>query len=379
MQPARLDKATEPASARNMPSRRLDRQSAPTRIQSPAITILLLLAAFYTAYFAAVVVVPVTAALLLYFLLSPVVAALTRLRLPRALASVLVIVAVVAAAVGPLYVLTEPAAEWLRAAPTSVNELREKFRTDESNPLADARAVSDALEEAVDDISGSDESDAEPAVQIREPGLLDSVLTMLPLIAASSLVAIVLALFLLISGESLLRKLTAMGTTFTLRKRIVVIVRQIEREIARYLGTVTIVNCALGCVVAGAMYFAGLPNPLLWGAVAGILNYAPYLGPAVTSLVILLAAATTFETTGEILAPPLLFIAITALEGQVVTPMLLGQRLQVSPFIVLTSVLVFGWMWGLVGALMAVPIVASARIVLIHVPRLRALGMLLAK
>ena len=164
-----------------------------------------------------------------------------------------------------------------------------------------------------------------------------------------------------------------------MRRRIVSIVRQIESEIARYLGTVAIVNVGLGAAVAGAMYLLGLPNPYLWGAVAAILNFAPYVGPVLATVVIFVASATAFDSAGEVLLPPLIFVALTAIEGYLLTPFLLGKRLSLSPVVVFLSVVVLGWMWGLIGALMAVPIAASIRIVLMSVPRLRALGLLLAR
>jgi predicted PurR-regulated permease PerM len=350
------------------------------RRSSGVLATLLALAVLYTAYFTAPISMPIAAAGLLYFLLSPPVERLVRLGVPRPLASVAVVALLVSILVGVLYPLADPAADWLREVPTSVRELREKFR-DAPNPLADVREASKAVEDAVKDITNGDSAPRQetPSVRVDDPTLLDKVLGRVPMALGSAVVAVVLTLFLLVSGDRLLRKLTSIGSTFTMRRRVVHIVRQIEHDIARYLGTVAIINCGLGILVAAAMYLAGLPNPLLWGAVAGILNFAPYLGPALTTAVILVASATTFNEIGEILVPPALFFCMTALEGQVVTPFLLGHRLELSPVVVLLSVIVFGWIWGLVGALLAVPIVASIRIVLINVPAWRPIGMLLAK
>ena len=346
-------------------------------IRSATLVWLGVLATLYTAYFAAPILIPITVAFLLYFLLAPMVAALVRWNVPRPIASGAVVLLVVATLAAPATVLTDPAAEWLRSAPTSLNELGNRFKA-ESGALADVREASAALEDAMAGITGEDEPVATP-VEIREPGMLDNVLSQLPAVAASALVVLVLTLFLLISGDSLTRKVTALGATFAARRRIVVIVRQIEREIARYLGTVTIVNTGLAFAVGGAMYAAGMPNPLLWGAIAGILNFAPYAGAMLSGLVILVASATAFDTTAAMLLPPALFLAITTLEGQIVTPILLGRRLEISPVVILLSVLILGWIWGLVGALIAVPIVTSIRIALTNIPRLRAVGVVLAR
>jgi predicted PurR-regulated permease PerM len=118
---------------------------------------------------------------------------------------------------------------------------------------------------------------------------------------------------------------------------------------------------------------------MLWGTVAGLLNFAPYVGALLTATTLVIVALTTFDTLGAMLAPSFAFLVITILEGQLVTPMLLGHRLELNPLIVFLSVVVIGWLWGLVGALMAVPLVASVRIVLANTPRLRRVANLLAR
>jgi predicted PurR-regulated permease PerM len=331
-------------------------------------------------YFAATLLVPVVVAVLLYFLLGPIVAWLVARSLPRAFAAVLVTSLLLGAVAGTLYGLSEPGADWLREAPASLAEFRAKLRT-RPNPIAEVRDASEAVEEAVAEITGSndDSENTTPAVEISAPGALDTVLGRVPVVAASAFVTLVLTLFLLIYGDRLLRGVVGLGRSFSSRRRIVVILRQVQRDIARYLGTVTLINIGLGFVVAGAMYWIGLPNPELWGVVAAVLNFAPYVGAAITAVTLLLVGFSTFDTTGAMLGPALLFLVITTLEGQLITPMLLGHRLELSPLIVFLSVLALGWLWGLIGALIAVPMVASIRIVLSNTPRLQRAARLLAR
>lgn len=349
-------------------------------VRSPAATLLCVLALLYTAYFTASLSIPIVAAVLLYFLLSPLVVTLVAWRVPRLLAAIVVVATLMGIVAGSLYGLVEPGSNWLREAPTSVADLRRKL-TATRNPLEDVRNASDAVEDAVADVTGSGESDSNdaPSVQIREPGALDGLLGGLPVFLASSLVTVVLTLFLLIYGDRVLRSVVGLARSFGTRRRCVLVVRQVEHDIARYLGTIAGINVALGCVVAAAMYLVDLPNPILWGAVACVMNFAPYAGAVVTTLALFIAGVSAFDSLGAMFAPAAVFLGITTLEGQVFTPMVLGRRLELSPLVVLLSVLVVGWLWGLVGALMAVPIVTSVRILLSNVPRLRPFAMMLGK
>jgi predicted PurR-regulated permease PerM len=201
----------------------------------------------------------------------------------------------------------------------------------------------------------------------------------LPLVAGSALVTIVLTLFLLIFGDRLQRRIVACGRTFAARRRIVVVLSQVQSDLTRYLGTITLINLGLGVVVAGVMFWLGLPNPVLWGAVACVLNFAPYIGAMLTAATLLLVGFSSFDTVPQMLGPALAFLGLTIVEGQFLTPMLLGHRLELSPLVVFVAVMTLGWLWGLVGALLAVPIVASVRIILGGAPGCRPLARLLAR
>jgi predicted PurR-regulated permease PerM len=347
----------------------------PLRVRSAVLIVLMLLAVLYTAYFAAVIIVPIVGAFLLNFLFSPLVMWLVRAGVPRVVAAALIIVGLVIGVSGIFYSLADPAAEWLRTAPVSIEAVRSKLG-DGPDALSNVRQATEAVEEAVTELAGEPEA---TQVQIREPRLLVTVMNGMPIVVAGVMLSTFLTFLLLISADSFLRKLTSLGESFRVRRRIVLIVRQLERQLAHYLGTVTLINSGLGLIVAGAMYLVGLPNPALWGAVAAILNFAPYLGPAVTAGILFLAAVNVFDTLSGALLAPSVFLAITILEGQVITPVLLGHRLDLSPVVVFISVVVFGWLWGVIGALMAVPIVSTLKICLINLPRTRMLGTLLGK
>jgi predicted PurR-regulated permease PerM len=351
----------------------------PLRIRSAMLAGLFLLAVFYTSYFAAPIIVPIVGAVLLNFLLSPAVAAAVRWRIPRIVAASVLLGAFVAAAAGSLYWLADPAAGWLRTAPAIIAEVRDKLG-DGPRTLTDARAASEAVEQAVDDLSGGGAATrTSQQVEISEPGLLRNIVSRMPAILGSFVLAMFLTFLLLASSDRFLRKLVSMGGTFAARRRIVIIARQMERQFAHYLGTVTAINLALGCIVGGAMYLIGLPNAPLWGVVAALLNFAPYIGPAITAIIIFLVGVSVYATLGQALLPATVFLVITTVEGQLVTPALLGRRLDLSPVVVFIAVVVLGWMWGAIGALMAVPVMATAKICLVNLPQTRSLGLLLGR
>jgi predicted PurR-regulated permease PerM len=155
--------------------------------------------------------------------------------------------------------------------------------------------------------------------------------------------------------------------------------RQAESDVSRYLVTVTLVNLGLGAFTALAMFALGMPNPMLWGALAALANFIPYLGAMSTTAVLAIVAAVTFDEVSAIVAPPAVFLLLTTFEGQFVTPMLLGRRLTLNPVVIFLALLVWGWLWGVAGVLMAVPLLAAFKIMCDHVPSLAAVGEFLGR
>jgi predicted PurR-regulated permease PerM len=151
---------------------------------------------------------------------------------------------------------------------------------------------------------------------------------------------------------------------FREQRQAVIVVREIENSITTYLATITLINIVLGGVVGLLMYLLGMPNPVLWGVLAGVLNYIPYVGPAATTAILALVALLTFPELSDALLPPGLFLLITTLEGYVVTPAAVGNRLTLNPLVIFLTLIVWFWMWGVVGALLTVPLLVCAKAVL---------------
>jgi predicted PurR-regulated permease PerM len=145
------------------------------------------------------------------------------------------------------------------------------------------------------------------------------------------------------------------------------VVRGIQNEVSRYILTTLTINVALGALTAAMLWLLRLPDPLLWGAVAMLANFIPYVGAIVTTAVLLVVGLAHFDGLGQALLPALCFAGLSGLEGNVVTPLILGRRMRLSPIAILIWLLVWGWLWGVPGALLAVPMLTSAKLIAEHV------------
>ncbi|HEX6720369.1 MAG TPA: AI-2E family transporter, partial [Burkholderiaceae bacterium] len=146
-----------------------------------------------------------------------------------------------------------------------------------------------------------------------------------------------------------------------------------QREIGRFVASLALINVGVAIATFGAMWWLGLPNPLLWGVMAGVLNFIPYIGPVIIVALLSLAGMLTFDTAGAMLAPAAMFLLIHAIESNIVSPWFVGRRLSLSPVAVFLSVMFWGWAWGIAGAMMAVPALVGLRSVCKRQRRLKLL------
>ncbi|GJM10984.1 MAG: AI-2E family transporter [Lysobacteraceae bacterium] len=339
-------------------------------LPSISVTGLFLIALGYTLYFAAPLFIPIVFAILLKFLLSPIVAYLRRAGIPSGLSSALLVAAIVGVLGFALSVLAKPADRWVTEAPKTMRDIERKLWTAKGH-LADIQELAKDVDKLTDVASAP--TTVAPVV-VEKPSILQRIVEKTPSVIGMGAITLFLTFFLLASGDSWMRRLTRMGRTWSERRMIVTTANAIQSELSRYLGIVTVINICLGLAVAAVMWALGVPNPLLWGAMAGIFNYAPYLGAMASTVVLSLVGLATFPTMAEGLTVPAAFLALTIIEGQLITPMVVGHRMSVDPTIVFLSVLVWGWIWGVPGALMAVPIVTSLKVIADRVPSLRLAG-----
>lgn len=338
---------------------------------SNALLLLLLLAVIYTVYFAKGLLIPIVLAVFLSILFAPLVSRLSRYGIPRAISAAVLVASMVMVVAGSLYMLAEPAEEWLRDAPRSVRQLKNQT-AEAQGKIADIKELAEEVGELTKVESGK-KQEAQPVV-VQNPSALEQMMDYVPLAIAGSVVVVFLTFFILVGGDTLLLKITRFGRTWGERRRIVCIARHIQSELSRYLTTVTLINVTLGVVTGVALHLLEVPNPVMWGTVVGVLNFAPYVGALASVLLLTVVGLTTFPDLADALLVPLVFLFLTILEGQLITPTVVGRNLAISPMMVLLSVIIWGWLWGVLGALMAVPILTSIKSICDHFPALNHIG-----
>ena len=339
------------------------------------------LAVLTAMYVAAPIILPILFAVVLNLLLTPAKRLLTnRLRLPDALAALLLILLLFAVFSLVAAALSVPASNWIARIPESLPKLQERFAW--VGPLVDqGRHGLDQLEGFFDGGGGGSAADASVPVGTPAPsnfgGVGVSVLTRTGAALGSGLTLLVTLFFLLASGGSLLRRLVEVTPRWADKRAVVEIADEIERNVSRYLLTITAMNLLVGLANGLQMWALGMPNPLLWGTLAFLLNYVPILGPLTGVVVFFFVGLFSGGSLPQALLPPAIYLVVHVIEGETVTPMLLARRFTLNPVLVIVSLFFWHWMWGVAGAFLAVPMLAIAKIVCDRVPTLQSIGHLL--
>jgi predicted PurR-regulated permease PerM len=339
----------------------------PLGVRSLALTGLFILAAFYTLYLARSFILPIVLALLLNFLLSPVVRGLNKLRIPNALGAALVVFGVVGGGAWGVYELSGPAYQWAQEAPRSLRKIERRLR-EFKKPVQTMSKATEQVEKITQVGAGRQ------TVEVQTETLGERMFSQATELVAGGTVMLILLFFLLASGDLFLRKLIRVLPSLSDKKRAVEIARQIESDVSAYLVTITIINIALGLAVWGLMTLLEVPNPLLWGVLATVTNFIPYLGAIVMIAILAAVGFLTFDELGHALLVPGAFVGLNLLESYLVTPMILGRRLTLNPVVIFLGLTFWGWLWGITGALLAVPLMAVLKIFCDHSERLAAIG-----
>jgi predicted PurR-regulated permease PerM len=324
----------------------------------------------YTLYLSSTVAIPLVLACVFNLVLTPVVLTLARIKIPAPVgAGLVVLVVLLLVALGAL-TLAQPAGDWLRRLPYVIDQLADRLHFVQ----VPAKQLKEA-EEALTNL-GAEAPDTATQVVVmpRTTTLRELLLNETSRFVIGAGTTLVLLYFMLAMGDTFLRRLVAALPDFRTKKQVVEIAHQLQSDMSHYLLTVSVINVAFGAIVAAAMFASGMPNPLLWGVMAGILNYVPFLGHTVSAIVIAVVALLSFPDLGTALIPPGLFIVIAALEGNVITPMILARRLTLNPVAVVAALLIWGWMWGIVGLLLAVPLLVVVKIACDKIEPLHPVG-----
>jgi predicted PurR-regulated permease PerM len=330
----------------------------------------LFLLAFLAALYAArEIILPVVLAFVLRLLLQPAVRMLERFRVPGVLSALLLIVLLLGAVVTLGTALYGPAASWAAKLPEGIPRLQEHL----SFLRTPIEAVSNFLRLAEGYVTGQAQPAGAPQAAI-DGGVWTTLFAGSRAFVAGLLEMVLVLFFLLLAGDTFLRRLVEILPRFSDKRQAIEMSQHIEQDISAYLITVTIMNAAVGLATALVMWSCGVGDPILWGAVAFLLNYVPILGPMVGLGTFALAGLLTADTFWLALLPAALYLAIHLLEGETITPMLLSRRFTLNPVLVILSLIFWYWMWGVLGAILAVPMLAVTKIVCDRIRMLAAFG-----
>jgi predicted PurR-regulated permease PerM len=320
------------------------------------------------------VVLPVVIAVLLTLLLSAPVRWLRRRKIPERLGAALVVFGAIGVAVGIGSMLVSPALDWIASAPATIAKVEVRIRSF-AKPIAALQQSADRMAIAAAPATPAGKVPAQ--VQIATPGIFERVSVQTLESAPAAFSVVFLTYFLLASGPLFRRKIAQILPGRRDVAHFEKIVSEIEIATSKFLATATMINTGVGVATGLALWAVGLPNALLWGGVAGVLNFVPYLGPITTVVTITLAAFASFDDPARALVAPACFGVIHLVENNLVTPMLLGRRLPVNTVAIFLGLLFFGWIWGIPGAVLAVPLTTVVKVACDHIPPLHHFGELL--
>ena len=326
---------------------------------------------------------PVLIAVVLTFVLAPPVRWLRRRGVPEALGALLVVAALLGSTLPLAASLVQPAAEWWERAPLTLEQLLAKLDKLRANlPLLappSQAASTPASSPRTSRSAAPATPPPPPADPVKERIASESIelggrlLGQSLKVAVAGAATIILLYFLLASEHWMLSRSVEAIPRRRTRALVLGGVRAAQREIGRFLVSVGFINAGVGVATGLALWALGLPNPTLWAVVTAVLNFVPYLGPLILVGLLGIAGMTAFTEFTDIIAPALAFLAIHAIESNFVSPWFVGRRLSLSPISVFLSVMFWGWLWGIAGALIAVPILIGVRSICLRTKRLRLL------
>jgi predicted PurR-regulated permease PerM len=312
-------------------------------------------------YVAHAAFVPIALALLCALILSGPVEALQRFGVPRGLSAAIIVLLALAASFGVVDYVWAPAQQWFDRAPRDMETIKLKlspvahFVTHVEDLRSSARTIERGTVSAPLVASGVS---AESAPML----IFDATRAA----AITTLAFVVVTLFLLVGGPPMLANMAAAMTSDLRSAHIIDLIEKVRLEVGRYYVATAMINVAFGCATAGAMALCGLPNPILWGTLAGVLNFIPYAGSASTLVVLALVALVTFDGLGRVTAVIASYLVLTTLVGQVLQPLVVGRSLQVNPLLIFLALWFGGVFWGLAGIILSTPILVACKVIAEH-------------
>jgi predicted PurR-regulated permease PerM len=340
---------------------------------SLAVTGLFVLALFLALYEGRAFFLPMVLAMLLHFLLSPVTRGLRRARIPEPVGAAVVLIGLLVTVGLSGYYLAGPTRSWLTQAPASISQAQTRLRR-LLKPVAQVTRTAEQVAQATDVSAGPT-----PQVVIRGKSLGERIYGTTENLVAGVVMVIVLLYFLLASGDRFLQKVIRGMPQLEDKTLAVAIAREAEASVSRYLLSMALIAAGQGLLVAAALEVLGVPTPLLWGVLSAVLAWIPYVGALAMVVVLAVLGFQTFEPLGQALLVPGAFVAINLLVANFVTPNVLGRRLKLNPVAIVLGLFFWTWIWGVPGAFVAVPLLATFKIFCDHVEGLRGVAEVLGE
>ena len=336
--------------------------------------ILTTFAILYTLYVAQAIFKPIFLAIVLYLLLRPAVRWMARKRVPELAGAVLCLSFLAGSVAVAILPMIAPTRAWVADLPKNMDRVGEKLKFLKT-PMNQLKELQARLSE----FSAEDQGARLFKVVVQQPELTSGsvFLSATGNMLGNAFVVVVLTFFLLTTGDDLLNNVLTILPTFREKRIAVELVSEVQRGVSSYLVTITVINVALGIVIGLTMWLLGMPTPALWGLMVTIFNYIPFVGQAVAGLVLGIAALLSFDSVSFAILVLAVFYAIVMVEGHIITPAILGRHMSLNPIIVILFLIFGGWMWGITGAALAVPILAIMKIACDRFEFTRTIGTLL--
>ncbi len=327
-------------------------------------------------------IMPVFLAFLLALTFSPIRRFLQRRRVPPPVSALLFVFALVVGIGALAFVLSGPIQQYVADRATIAADVERKLRgvSEVIEKVAEAsdevQEVAEGGQSGAETAAPSDEAPQEVVVQ--GPSVLSRTLATAPSVMGQIIFTLVLFFFLTASGDMFHEKLVQTAPTFKDKKRAIQISYDIERKLSRYFLTITAINAGLGVAVGLALWGLGMPNPLLFGVLAFALNYIPFLGAIAGVLLAFFIGVISFDTVSSALLVAGVYLGLTTIEGQLITPYAVGRSLKLNPVLVFVAVAFWGWAWSVIGMFIAVPALIVLRVFSDKIPALEGLGIFLS-
>ena len=332
-----------------------------------SLNVIMLIAVFVTCYFAKDLLLPILLGFLIALTLSPVTRGLARIGIPHWVSAVGLIGITALGITAVIYFSSGTVVGWMDSARQMGTELQ--------NKLSGIFRQLESVRQAGEDVANLTANDASvQEVVVKQPTLIDSAMNVLSNVGATLAVSLVLASFLLASGDMFYIKLVQSFPTMSGKKRALTMVYDIERRVSHYLLTIAVINACLGVCVGTVLYFIGMPYAYIWGIAAFLLNFLPYLGAIMGVILVAGLSILTFDSFAYALLAPAAYLTLTTIEGNFVTPTLLGRRLELNTVAVFLTVVLWGWLWGIAGALVAVPFLVVFKVIADNIESMEIIG-----